>query len=102
MTANALVQARMDAELKERATAVLGDLGLTVSDVIRVLLTRIANEGALPFDLTTDPAAHDLWFRAKVAEALDDTGPAVSHDQVESHFAGRRAAALRRAAAVQG
>jgi DNA-damage-inducible protein J len=32
--------------------------------------------------LTADPEAHDAWFRAKVREALADTRPAVSHQQV--------------------
>lgn len=95
MAANALVQARVDAAVKERATEVLDSMGLTVSDVVRILLTRVAEEGALPAGLATDPAAHDAWFRAKVQEALDDPRAAVPHDQVEAHFARRRAAALR-------
>jgi DNA-damage-inducible protein J len=98
VAANALVQARIDAAVKERATAVLDNMGLTVSDVVRILLTRVAKEGALPVGLATDPATHDAWFRAKVQEALDDPRPAIPHDQVEAHFAKRRAAALRRAA----
>ncbi len=96
MAANALIQARIDAAVKERATAVLDNMGLTISDVVRILLTRVANEGALPAGLAIDPAAHDAWFRAKVQEALGDTRPAVPHDQVEAHFVKRRAAALRR------
>ena len=36
---------------------------------------------------------HDAWFRAKVQEALDDPRPAIPHEQVEVHFAKRRAAA---------
>ncbi len=51
-------------------------MGLTVSDAVRILLTRVANEGALPFAFATDPAVHDAWFRAKVQEALDDPRPA--------------------------
>ena len=96
MSANALIQARIDADIKERATAVLDNMGLTVSDAVRILLTRVANEGALPAGFATDPSAHDAWFRAKVQEALADPGPTVSHDQVEAHFAKRRAAALRK------
>lgn len=46
---------------------------------------------------TVDPGAHDAWFRAKVQEAMDDPRPAVSHEDVEAHFAARRAAALRKA-----
>lgn len=40
---------------------------------------------------------YDAWFRAKVQEALDDPRPAIPHDQVEAHFAKRRAATLLRA-----
>jgi DNA-damage-inducible protein J len=36
----------------------------------------------LPAGLTSDPAAYDAWFRAKVHEALADTSPAVPHEQV--------------------
>jgi DNA-damage-inducible protein J len=48
--------------------------------------------------LTNGPAAHDLWFRAKVQQALDDPRPAIPHEDVTRHFADRRAAALRNAA----
>jgi DNA-damage-inducible protein J len=51
------------------------------------------NDGALPVGMTTE-AAHDPWFRAKVQEALDDPRPAVAHNEVETHFSRRRAAAL--------
>ena len=95
MAANALVQTRIDPEVKERAAAVLGELGITVSDAVRILLTRTANEGALPFSLDGNAAEHDAWFRAKVREALDDKRPAVPHAQVEAHFAQRHAAARR-------
>jgi DNA-damage-inducible protein J len=94
MPANALVQTRIDPDVKERASAVLGELGITVSDAVRILLTRTANEGALPFALTQNAAEHDAWFRAKVREALDDPRPAVPHEQVEAHFDERRATAL--------
>jgi len=93
MNANALVQVRIDHALKQRAAEVLDNMGLTVSDAVRILLTRIANEGALPFDFAVDPVAHDAWFRAKVHEALKDPRPAVADEEVEAHFAKRRAAA---------
>ncbi|TBY51502.1 type II toxin-antitoxin system RelB/DinJ family antitoxin [Rhizobium leguminosarum] len=93
MPANALVQTRIDAEVRDRASAVLGNMGLTVSDAVRILLTRTANEGALPLELLSGSEAHDAWFRTKVLEALNDTRPDVSDDEVEAHFAERRAAA---------
>ena len=51
MATNAVVRSRISAEVKEKAAAVLGEMGLTVSDVMRIVLTRVANESALPFDL---------------------------------------------------
>lgn len=50
MTANAVVRARIDGHIKEEASAVLASMGLTVSDAFRLLLTRVANEKALPFE----------------------------------------------------
>ena len=97
MPANALVQTRIDADIRDRASAVLESMGLTVSDAVRILLTRTANEGALPIDLVTNSETYDVWFRAKVCEALDDTRPDIPDDQVEAHFAKRRAAARRKA-----
>jgi DNA-damage-inducible protein J len=96
MASNALVQTRIDSAVKDRASAVLEKMGLTLSDAVRILLTRTANEGALPFTLTGDPAAHDLWFRTKVQEALDDPRPAIPHADVEAHFARKRAGTLRK------
>ena len=51
MPTNAVVRSRISAEVKVKAAAVLEGMGLTVSDVMRIVLTRVANENALPFDL---------------------------------------------------
>ena len=51
MAATAYVRARIDEKLKEEATAVLADMGLTVSDVVRIVLTMVAKEKALPFEM---------------------------------------------------
>ena len=90
MATNALVQTRIDPAIKERASAVLEELGLTVSDAVRILLTRTANEGALPFTLTQNSAEYDAWFRAKVQEALEDLRPPLPDGEVKAHFAKRR------------
>jgi DNA-damage-inducible protein J len=97
MATKALVQTRIDANVKEQATVVLENMGLTVSDAVRILLTRTAKEGALPFELLSNSEAHDAWFRAKVEEALNDKRPDADDATVEAHFAKRRAAALRKA-----
>ena len=77
-----MLHVRIDEDLKARASQTLADVGLSVSDAVRILLTRVAKEGGLPAGLAADPAAHDAWFRAKVQEALDDSGPDHSHTEV--------------------
>ena len=46
---NHVVQARIDRAVKEEAAAVLATMGLTVSGALRLLLTKVAHEKALPF-----------------------------------------------------
>lgn len=56
MTANALVQTRINGTVKDEAAAVLATMGLTVSDAVRLLLTRVAHDKALPFEPLTPNA----------------------------------------------
>jgi len=83
MPHTSMLHVRVDDNLKTEAAETLANVGLTVSDAVRILLTRVTKEGGLPAGLTADPAAHDAWFRAKVQEALADTRPALPHDEVK-------------------
>jgi len=49
MPENSVVRARIDERIKNEAAAVLGAMGLTVSDAFRLLMVRIAKDRALPF-----------------------------------------------------
>ena len=49
MTADAIVRARIDTRTKDRAAAALDAMGLSISDAIRLLMLRIADEQRLPF-----------------------------------------------------
>ncbi len=77
-----MLHVRVDDQLKTQAAAALSEVGLTLSDAVRILLTRVAAEGGLPAGLTADPDAYDAWFRSKVQEALADPRPAIPHAQV--------------------
>ena len=79
---SSMLHVRVDEQLKAEATQALAGVALTLSEAVRILLTRIVSERGLPAGLASDPAAYDAWFRAKVREALDDTGPAMSQEQV--------------------
>ena len=51
MATDSIVRARIDAATKAEASAVLADMGMSVSDAIRILLTKVAREHTLPFDV---------------------------------------------------
>jgi DNA-damage-inducible protein J len=65
MVATAFVRARIDEKIKDEAAAVLAEMGLTVSDVVRMTLTRVARDKALPLELKIPNAE----TRAAMAEA---------------------------------
>jgi DNA-damage-inducible protein J len=49
MSKTDVVRARIDAQVKEEASRVLGEMGLTPSDGIRMFLTSVAKKKELPF-----------------------------------------------------
>ena len=50
MVENSVVRARIDADTKAEAAAVLASIGLTLSDAVRLMLKRVVAEKALPFE----------------------------------------------------
>lgn len=66
MTADSVVRARIDTTTKDRAAAALEAMGLSVSDAIRLLMLRIADEQRLPFDVKVPTTA-----TAKAMKELD-------------------------------
>ena len=80
MAANALVQTRINPEIKDEATIVLRAIGLTVSEAVRLMLTRVAHEKALPFEpLIPNPATI-----AAMKEARDGKLETVTLDDLQS------------------
>jgi DNA-damage-inducible protein J len=51
ITADTYVRARIDTKTKERAADALEAMGLSISDAIRLLMLRIADEHRLPFEV---------------------------------------------------
>ncbi len=51
MASTAMVHVRIEKQLKAKATKALAAMGLSVSDATRLLLTRVAAEQALPFEV---------------------------------------------------
>ncbi len=67
MATDTVVRARIDSDTKERATKALQAMGLSVSDAIRLMLLRVADEKRLPFAVQVPRAA-----TTKAMKELDD------------------------------
>ena len=63
MAAAEVVRARINSDLKFKASAVLSSMGLSVSDAIRLMLVRVVSEGTLPFDVRVPNAATQAAIR---------------------------------------
>jgi len=70
MAENAVVRTRINSEVKDQAAAVLGPMGLTVSDVMRIVITRVAHERALPFDLTPNKLTRETLLKSERGEEV--------------------------------
>jgi DNA-damage-inducible protein J len=49
--ATTMVHVRLDEKVKERAAKTLSEMGMSVSDAVRIMLVRVAAEKALPFEV---------------------------------------------------
>lgn len=69
-----VVRARIDTGLKTRATAVLAESGLEMSDAIRLFLRQVVRMGGLPFAVKSDVrviSSKQLWQMKRASQARD-------------------------------
>jgi DNA-damage-inducible protein J len=69
MSVDSTVRARIDSATKHKASKALEKMGLSVSDAIRLLLVRVAQEKRLPFEVKVPNAA-----TRKAIEELEQGG----------------------------
>ncbi|MGA9071241.1 MAG: type II toxin-antitoxin system RelB/DinJ family antitoxin [Terracidiphilus sp.] len=80
MATNALVQTRIDGAIKREAALVLESIGLTVSDAVRLMLMRVAQDKALPFE----PLIPNKKTLAAMNEARSGKLETVTLDELQS------------------
>tara|TARA_R110002020_G_scaffold4015_18_gene17606 strand:+ start:97 stop:378 length:282 start_codon:yes stop_codon:yes gene_type:complete len=77
--ASATVRSRVDVAIRDEATLVLDELGLSVSDLIRMTLTIVAKTHAVPFELKVPrPETRAAMLEARKLMAETDKGHAAS------------------------
>lgn len=80
MKADAVVRARIPAEVKEQVMGTLGQMGLSASDLIRMTFMRVAAEGRLPFAVEVPNSA----TRQAIAEL--EAGKGKAFDSADALF----------------
>lgn len=70
MAATTMVHVRVDENIKAQATQTLASMGLTVSDAVRVFLTRVVTDQELPFALKA-PNAQSLQAMVEAQEIIN-------------------------------
>ena len=72
---SSMVHIRVDGKVKAKASKTLASMGLTVSDAVRLMLTRVAVENALPFEVRVPnratAAAIEAGERGEVSRAAN-------------------------------
>lgn len=74
-TTDTYVRARIDTATKERAADALEAMGLSISDAIRLLMLRVADERRLPFEVK----APNLMTRKAIIELESGQGKRFSN-----------------------
>lgn len=74
MTTNTVVRARIDSQTKDEAARALAEMGLSVSDYIRMALVRVARDKAVPFQVKVPNALTAKTLRK--SERGEDVHPA--------------------------
>lgn len=85
MAQTSMLHVRIDDELKAQASLALEAMGLSVSDAVRILLTRVANDQAFPLELKVPNAETRLAMEEaraimKAKTARFDSVDALIHD----------------------
>ena len=69
MSSSTMIHVRIDEQIKKKAAETLGDMGLSLSDAVRVFLVRVAAEKQMPFSLKV-PNAETLSAMAEADEII--------------------------------
>jgi len=87
--ATTMIHVRVDEQIKAQATQTLAAMGLTVSDAVRVFLTRVVTDQELPFALKA-PNAESIKAMAEAQDIIAsrrarfDSADALIHDLEEN------------------
>ncbi|QCE35326.1 type II toxin-antitoxin system RelB/DinJ family antitoxin [Acetobacteraceae bacterium] len=70
------IRVRVDSEIKAQATATLENIGLNISDLVRMTVNRVAKEGKVPFEVKIpNPTTQRAMESAQRGEGTEYNSP---------------------------
>jgi addiction module RelB/DinJ family antitoxin len=72
ITKTKVIQTRLDQDLVDRAAEILDYVGLSTSDIFRILLKKIVNTGEIPASLLSGKPYFNAEQSKLIDEALDN------------------------------
>lgn len=82
--AQAMVNFRMDADLKKSMEQVCSDMGLSMTTAFTIFAKKVSREKRIPFEISADPF-YDEKNMSRIMRAIDNlnAGKGVEHDIIE-------------------
>lgn len=82
--AQAMVNFRMDADLKKSMEQVCSDMGLSMTTAFTIFAKKVSREKRIPFEVSADPF-YDEKNMSRIKRAIDNlnAGKGVEHEIIE-------------------
>lgn len=82
--AQAMVNFRMDADLKKSMEQVCSDMGLSMTTAFTIFAKKVSREKRIPFEVSAD-SFYDEKNMSRIMRAIDNlnAGKGVEHDIIE-------------------
>ena len=82
--AQAMVNFRMDADLKKNMEQVCSDMGLSMTTAFTIFAKKVSREKRIPFEVSADPF-YDEKNMSRIKKAIDNlnAGKGVEHEIIE-------------------
>lgn len=82
--AQAMVNFRMDEDLKRSMEQVCKDMGLSMTTAFTIFATRVTRERRIPFEISADPFYDEFNVQRILAAVADlNAGKGVEHELIE-------------------
>ena len=86
--AQAMVNFRMDEDLKKSMEQVCKDMGLSMTTAFTIFATRVSKEKRIPFEISADPFYDEFNVQRILAAVANlNAGKGVEHERIEAAWA---------------